>query len=382
MRQTASIISTYTADVSGVCSALFELGGMTVMHDASGCNSTYNTHDEPRWYDMDSMVFLSGLSEMEAIMGDDEKLIGDIVAAANDLHPRFIAIAGTPIPMMIGSDFRAIAASVERKTGIPTMGFATNGMHTYARGAGMALEGFARRFLKRESVVADKKPHSVNILGLTPLDFSINGSADSIRRVLADNGFVVVSSWAMGSSFEQLMDSAQASANLVVASSGLPVAKYMYEAFGIPYVVGTPYGQFESNVIDALSHAIQCEENIMTYADIKAYNDADTVIIGECIMSCSLAAALKSEFDIDARAISTVGTGTELLNCNAVMARDEYSLAPLLKDVRRVIADPLYRPICPADAEFISLPHEAFSGRIYRRDIPDMIGGKLSRFKK
>ena len=382
MRQTASIISTYTADVSGVCSALFELGGMTVMHDASGCNSTYNTHDEPRWYDMDSMVFLSGLSEMEAIMGDDEKLISDIAAAANDLHPRFIAIAGTPIPMMIGSDFRAIAASVERKTGIPTMGFATNGMHTYARGAGMALEGFARRFLKRESVGADKKPHSVNILGLTPLDFSINGNADSIRRVLADNGFAVVSSWAMGSSFEQLMDSAQASANLVVASSGLPVAKYMYEAFGIPYVVGTPYGQFESNVINALSHAIQCGKNIMTYADIKACNDADTVIIGECIMSCSLAAALKSEFDIDARAISTVGTGTELLNCNAVMARDEYSLAPLLKDVRRVIADPLYRPICPADAEFISLSHEAFSGRIYRRDIPDMIGGKLFRFKK
>ena len=40
------------------------------MHDASGCNSTYNTHDEPRWYDFDSMVYISGLSEMEAIMGD------------------------------------------------------------------------------------------------------------------------------------------------------------------------------------------------------------------------------------------------------------------------------------------------------------------------
>ncbi|MEG2653826.1 MAG: oxidoreductase, partial [Ruthenibacterium sp.] len=39
MKQTASIISTYAADVSGVASALFELGGMTVMHDASGCNS-------------------------------------------------------------------------------------------------------------------------------------------------------------------------------------------------------------------------------------------------------------------------------------------------------------------------------------------------------
>ena len=82
-KQTQKILSTYTADVSGVCSALFELGGMTVMHDASGCNSTYNTHDEPRWYDSDSLVFLSGLTEMEAILGDDQRLSADIVAAAS-----------------------------------------------------------------------------------------------------------------------------------------------------------------------------------------------------------------------------------------------------------------------------------------------------------
>ena len=76
MNHTSRIISTYSADVFGVCSALFELGGMVIMHDASGCNSTYTTHDEPRWYDMESMVYISGLSEMEAIMGDDEKLRG------------------------------------------------------------------------------------------------------------------------------------------------------------------------------------------------------------------------------------------------------------------------------------------------------------------
>ena len=60
MRQAYRIIPIYTADVSGVCSALYELGGMTVMHDPSGCNSTYNTHDEIRWYDQDSLIFISG----------------------------------------------------------------------------------------------------------------------------------------------------------------------------------------------------------------------------------------------------------------------------------------------------------------------------------
>lgn len=383
MRQTASIISTYAADVSGVSSALFELGGMTIMHDASGCNSTYNTHDEPRWYDMDSMVFLSGISEMEAIMGDDEKLISDITAAAEDLHPRFIAIAGTPIPMMIGTDFTAIAASVERRTGIPAMGFATNGMHTYARGAGMAFEGFARRFLPKDGTCVKPKRNAVNILGLTPLDFSVNGAVDSMKRELSNNGFDIISSWAISSSFEELMQSKAASVNLVVASAGLPVARYMYEAFNIPYVIGTPYGMFEDKVMSALMQAAQYGKPILAYTDSAPCSHADAVIVGECVMSCSLAAALKIEFGMEVRVISTVGTGTELLDSNiAVMARDEYSLAPLLNDARTIIADPLYEPICPPDAKFISLPHEAFSGRIYRRDIPDMIGGKLARLKK
>ena len=93
MKQTASVLMTYAADVSGVCSALYELGGMTIMHDASGCNSTYNTHDEPRWYHTPSMVYISALSELEAVLGDDGKLIRDIEDAARELHPRFIAIA-------------------------------------------------------------------------------------------------------------------------------------------------------------------------------------------------------------------------------------------------------------------------------------------------
>ena len=115
MKQIQTFTSTYTADVSGVPSALYELGGMTVMHDASGCNSTYNTHDEPRWYGSKSMVFITGLSEMEAIMGDDRKLVDDIVKAAKELKPRFIAIAGTPIPMITGCDIEANARVIDLK---------------------------------------------------------------------------------------------------------------------------------------------------------------------------------------------------------------------------------------------------------------------------
>ena len=138
MKQTQAFLSTYTADVSGVCSALFELGGMTVMHDASGCNSTYNTHDEPRWYDMDALVFISGLSELEAVLGDDEKLIEDTVRAAKELSPRFIALAGTPIPMITGCDLAAIAREIESRSGVPSFFVPSNGIGSYVSGAGQA----------------------------------------------------------------------------------------------------------------------------------------------------------------------------------------------------------------------------------------------------
>ena len=75
MRRTNRIIPTYTGDVSGACSALYELGGMVVIHDPSGCNSTYNTHDETRWYDQDSLIFITGLTERDAVLGNDDKLV-------------------------------------------------------------------------------------------------------------------------------------------------------------------------------------------------------------------------------------------------------------------------------------------------------------------
>ena len=36
-----------------------------------------------------------------------------------------------------------------------------------------------------------------------------------------------------------------------------------------------------------------------------------------------------------------------------------------LKNAKIIVADPLYRPICPKDSPFYEIPHVAFSGRIY-----------------
>ena len=50
---------------------------------------------------------------------NDRKFIDDIEYAARELHPKFIALAGSPIPFMNGTDFPAIARVIETETGIP-----------------------------------------------------------------------------------------------------------------------------------------------------------------------------------------------------------------------------------------------------------------------
>ena len=204
MRQSYRIIPIYTADVSGVCSALYELGGMTVMHDPSGCNSTYNTHDEIRWYDQDSLIFISGLTEIDAILGNDRKFIDDIEHAARELHPKFIALAGSPIPFMNGTDFPAIARVIEAETGIPAFPVPTNGMHDYVYGVGIALEEIAKRFVEVPDSKKDGFSRSVNLLGVTPLDFGPQENIELLKANLEQYGWKVVSTWAMGDELETL----------------------------------------------------------------------------------------------------------------------------------------------------------------------------------
>lgn len=379
MKQVAGLISTYSSDEFGICSVLYELGGMVVMHDASGCNSTYTTHDEPRWYDIDSMIFISAISEMEAVMGDDEKLIKDLIETAKELQPAFIAIVGAPIPYMIGTDLKAIATVVEEHTKIPSFGFAANGMQNYLVGASMATEMLVKRFCKREAV--QSKEFSVNILGATPLDFSLNGSVDSMKEWLEKEGMNVQSCFTMGSTLNEIEQAGQANVNLVVSYGGLAAAEEMKRLFQIPYVAGVPIGEaFALNLAKKLKDAGKTGKSMIAYADRETRQaDEDTLlIIGESIFSESLAAAITLETGRETKVACPLETTKELLTATDCQTFEEDDLICEIKKVTHVIADPLYRAIVPTDKVFYPLPHEAFSGRIYDSVNPDLINRKLS----
>lgn len=373
MRQARTVLSTYSADTFGVCSALYELGGMTVMHDASGCNSTYSTHDEPRWYHSDSLVFISGLTEMDAILGNDDKLKDDMLTSIREMHPAFAAITGTPIPMMTGFDYDAVAAEIEEASGIPCFGFPTNGMRSYLCGASEALAAIAERMTNPESKICSQ---SVNILGATPLDFSLSGTVPSIRKLLSDHGWNVIGCFAMDSDLEALSRAGEAQVNLVISGVGMKTAKVLQRKFGTPYVIGTPIGvTFAEKILTCLKKTAEDQKNRIAFSENVSDEDSRFFIIGESVISRSLAAAIGMEYGFVPKVINPLEDLPELygvLSDGDIRAMEEDEIQKVCENSATVIADPLYRPILPANCRFISLPHEAFSGRMFRNDIPDL----------
>lgn len=466
--QTHVFTSTYTADVSGVCSALYELGGMTVIHDPSGCNSTYSTHDEPRWFDTDSLMFVSGLDEMTAVLGDDNVLIDDVAHAVRDLKPRFVTLCSGSIPHIIAFDCKGVAHLLEKRTGIPMLPVTTTGNRSYVAGVGAALTEWVKRFadslespyrvgssespdcsantlegaagpescaVKKLNGAADpeacgNESFSVNLLGVTPLDFSINGNVDAMRKVFEDAGIPVNCCAAMGESFDSLRHIFRASVNVVVSSCGRRLARYMEQTAGIPYVEGTPIGAYGAarlpelvkeayekkrasleedshGALDGTSGTAEsasaqgasgtaCKETaarpgslrmllakkkgdsegICLWENNPAHErwdvpDGQILIIGEEVFAQSLAAAI-NQLTPDCRH----GLQAFAVWPDVDHGFPEDVLAELIRKSRYIIGDPLYRTI-PHDSTqniFVDFPHEAYSGRIFRDRIPVFIG--------
>ena len=97
-------------------------------------------------------------------------------------------------------------------------------------------------------------------------------------------------------------------------------------------------------------------------------------IIVESVLSASLASAIEMEHpELNCKVLCPLDTESLLLRPGDQRTPEEDDIASALKKADLVIADPLYQTLCP-EKEFIALPHTAFSGRIFEKEIPILIG--------
>ena len=103
----------------------------------------------------------------------------------------------------------------------------------------------------------------------------------------------------------------------------------------------------------------------VVYLQNRMQQDAEITLIGEPVTMGSLAAGIEKKYGHSSRVFCPLKGCESLLGKKDKVVFGEEAMEEILKDSKIIVADPLYRPICPEDSIFYELPHIAFSGRIY-----------------
>ena len=94
------------------------------------------------------------------------------------------------------------------------------------------------------------------------------------------------------------------------------------------------------------------------------------MLIHEPVIAQCLALAYGAREKRELLAVTMLDTAEELCGEGLIRVDSEEEMQKILCQAGRIYADPMFRPICREEIPFIPLPHEAFSGRIYRREMP------------
>ena len=332
MKRLYRFLPPFAGDYSGVGSALYELGGMLCIHDASGCTGNYVGFDEPRSYDSKQLVYCTGLRRDDAIMGDEEVYIDKIVRAAQDMKPKFIALLGSPVPLIIGFDFNGVARELEQRLGIPAFGFDTAGMTgSYKEGVVMGVTKLLDYYVlpKKNELIrnADRKGKKVNIVGATPLDIS-EENLEALKILLKSKGYEVVSVLSMSNDMDEFLSFYKADVNLAITQAGILISKDLEAKYDMPYLAGLPIGELGTehyfNCLEEVFEVGKSMEVSQKDIDIKGSKKGNAVILEDGIIASSIRMELLAQGYENVHVVSMFGKDLGMSNVEAKYTEDEY----------------------------------------------------------
>lgn len=123
----------FAPDYAGVSSFLFDENALTVFIDPHGCNGQTLYYMDPRFEDFSRMPksFSCGIREKDAVFGVDKLVEKKVMQILDCVQGDYIVLVGTPIPTMLGVDYKALADRIEKRAKIPTLGVTTSGFDFY-----------------------------------------------------------------------------------------------------------------------------------------------------------------------------------------------------------------------------------------------------------
>lgn len=368
MRGLYRYLSPFTPDQSGALSVLFELGGLIVICDAGGCAGNMCGFDEPRFYSKKSAVFSACLRDMDAIMGRDDRLIektGKALASFPDAE--FIAFIGTPVPSVIGTDFRALKRMAENAFHLPVVTCATNGMDSYDKGEEKAYRALIDTFAGGGSGAAEGTGPGccgnsagcvppAGVWGAAPLELAAPGSAERIRERFLKNTIRTVT-YGMDCTLDAVRRCAEAPVNYVLSPAGLAAAEYLQQKFGTTYEVVSPLP--DADRLCPAERAPGLEGPVLVVHQQFMANAVRTMVRTACRRADDVP-------EIDVATFFDFVPGYAEKGDSQLAGEDEFISLVQERNYRTIIADPLLARALPGfTGTFIPLPHFAVSGQLY-----------------
>jgi nitrogenase molybdenum-cofactor synthesis protein NifE len=377
----------FSSDVSGACSVLFGLNGLVVVHEPACCTSSFTVYDEGGYYGSASALYSSELREIHVATGDDEALLRRLEAAARCVDRDFIALIGSPVPMIAGTDYAALCREAERRTGLPAIAIGASGAKRYDEGASAALVALAERFAR--GAEAGPKP-SADILGLTGIDFGPLAQNGELRRVLEESGIDIRSTWSSRGSLDEIKTAGEADVNIVVSRSGLAAARLLESRLGTPYVVGLPIG---ASGPSSLARAVLLARGGASGGFDAPGSGGKTparaalgpiLVAGEQVSANALRACLRADLGAASVTVASFfGIDGSLAEAGDSRVADESEFAAIVGGggYETVIGDPLLRELCPIGLErFVPIPHVAISGAFPWNAAPELMSNEGTRW--
>ncbi|SFB21261.1 nitrogenase molybdenum-cofactor synthesis protein NifE [Acetitomaculum ruminis DSM 5522] len=359
-------LSPFAPDQSGASSVYYEFGGTSVIIDAGGCVGNVCGFDEPRWFIKKSTIFSAGLRDIDAIMGRDEKLLEKVEDNLNTNGGEFVALVGTPVPAVIGTDFKGLKRIGEKRLNIPFVGAFTNGVEYYDIGAYKAYESLIDTFTDKNE--EGSKKDIIGIFGATPLDMPTLETACNFKKKVEEFGLGKAYVYGYGDGLEALKKASYARVNIAVSVSGFLACKYMQKKFNIPFVTSCAYDKksFE-RLYKSLKNIFENKEESIDEA--VTYGDKKALLLHQQVFANEIRKNLYDSGKYKKIDVCGYFKMADTLLCQGDKRLvEEYEFWDMVKEgeYNEIYADPLFKKLIPDfEGKFISLPHYSVSGHMH-----------------
>ncbi|WP_089610494.1 nitrogenase component 1 [Dehalobacterium formicoaceticum] len=374
------------SDYSGLHSLLYHLPTSIILLSPSGCNQPIREVDEYRDFS-NTNQYTTKLDDAQVTLGI-EGIINEKLLSNMERDVEFIAVMGTAITDIIGTDLGVVSQKIESISGKPVVFFNTNGFKAYPKAIAQAYLQILP-FIVEKDPSGDKK--KVNLIGFHPL---VHGSDKFLVQFLDtfhhdQIEFCLPGFDCFGKAHAKLSKSAYIS--IILSEEGVKLGEKLKEADGVPYEKLLPISK--SGMKDLIR--VLEEYTGETYPEMdqeedyyfkKQGNAKKVLIIGEPFFAAFLRKALQKDFGLDEVQILSLlpkenfskDKLSEALYEDIFFDTHEDKFLGRIQAADLIIGDPLLRETIPQISEktFIEIPYFGLSGREYAKIPYDYIGIK------